>query len=356
VGSVRRILLFTAVLTLAACAAGCSGSTAAQHKPATRVTVLRLANGDSGIILPPAVARFAGEVKKASKDSVRVEVVPLDWSNTDPGYEQRILRGTAAGSFDLAWVGTRAFSALGVTDFEALLAPMLIDTPALQAAVIGSDIPKRMLAGSEKAGVTGLGVFADRLRTPYSVKRAYASPADFKGASMRVFRSVEEEAAARALGARITNVTGDRLREGLADGSVNVAETDAETWARNALGPGWTLANVVLWPRTVALVANPKRFDSLTAAQRSAIRAAAMTATSFSLTIATDQSGGTAACAAGVRYAQVPAQNITAFQTAFAPVYAELRRDATTGKYLDDIANLKRKIASPPHALPSPCS
>ena len=61
---------------------------------------------------------------------------------------------------------------------------MLIGTSALETAVISNDIPRRMLPGSANAGVTGLAVLADRLRTPFSVKHTDASPRDFslKGA------------------------------------------------------------------------------------------------------------------------------------------------------------------------------
>lgn len=351
----RRAHIIMVVAALALITTGCTGSNSnpSREEPAAPVTVLRLANGDGGTYLIPAVVRFADAVELASNGSVRVEIEQVD-VGTDPGYEQSILRQTAAGSFDLAWVGTRAFSSLGVTDFEALLAPMLIDSLAVQTAVIRSDIPQRMLTGSKKAGITGLAVLADRLRTPFSIKRAYASPKDFKGATFRVFRSVEEESAARALGARITNVTGDRLRSGLKDGSVDVAETDAMSWVHNEYGPGWTLNNVVLWPRTVALVANPKRLASLSEAQNSAIRAAAKTATDFSLAYPDVESGPQLACVSGVQFAQVSPQNVAAFRAAFAPAYTELRRDPTTAKYLDEIARLKRTIKAPPS--PSPCS
>ena len=48
------------------------------------------------------------------------------------------MRAVAAGQVDLGWSGTRVFDTMGVTSFQALHAPMLIDSYALQHAVIAS--------------------------------------------------------------------------------------------------------------------------------------------------------------------------------------------------------------------------
>lgn len=68
--------------------------------------------------------------------------------------EQRFVRAVAAGEVDLGWVGTRAFAELGVTSLEALTAPFLVDSYALQAAILDSDLPERMLGAF--FGTTGL--------------------------------------------------------------------------------------------------------------------------------------------------------------------------------------------------------
>jgi hypothetical protein len=71
---------------------------------------------------------------------------------------------------------------MGVTSFQALQAPMLIDSYSLERAVIASSIPGQMLQGLNKVGVHGLGVVADGLRKPAAVKHPrldYGRPCQF---------------------------------------------------------------------------------------------------------------------------------------------------------------------------------
>jgi hypothetical protein len=48
---------------------------------------------------------------------------------------------------------------------------MLIDSYALEQAVVASEIPGQMLQGLNKVGVRGLGVHADGLRQPEGLRR-----------------------------------------------------------------------------------------------------------------------------------------------------------------------------------------
>ena len=73
------------------------------------------------------------------------------------------------------------FDTLGVTGFQALKAPMLIDSYPLQQAVIASDIPGEMLAGLDELGVSGIAVLADGLRKPIAVKHPVLGLGDCAG-------------------------------------------------------------------------------------------------------------------------------------------------------------------------------
>ena len=53
-------------------------------------------------------------------------------------------------------MGARVFDTLDVTSFQAVTAPMLVDSYELQDAVIRSEITREMLRGIEPAGVVGL--------------------------------------------------------------------------------------------------------------------------------------------------------------------------------------------------------
>jgi TRAP-type C4-dicarboxylate transport system substrate-binding protein len=90
---------------------------------------------------------------------------------------------------------------MGVSSFQALQAPMLIDSYALEQAVVASDIPGQMLQGLTKVAVTGFGVLADGLRKPIAVKQPMLGVADWRGMKFGTYRSQGQDQAIRALGA-----------------------------------------------------------------------------------------------------------------------------------------------------------
>src|SRR5207244_458877 len=102
----------------------------------------------------------------------------------------------AAGSADLGWVGTRVFDTLGNDSFQALTAPMLIDSYPLERAVIESNVPRQMLGTLDSLRVTGLSMLGDGLRKPIGVRRPLLGPADWRGI---VFESIRSNGQAEAI-------------------------------------------------------------------------------------------------------------------------------------------------------------
>src|SRR5262249_20737342 len=137
-----------------------------------------------------------------------------------PGFEQRLVRDVAAGRADLGWVGTRAFDTLGVNSFQALTAPMLIDSYPLQRAVIATDMPRQMLTSLAPLHLAGLAVLAAGLRKPIAVKRPLVSPADWRGITFATIRSRGQAEAVRALGATPTDIWSSELNDALTTGKV----------------------------------------------------------------------------------------------------------------------------------------
>ncbi len=70
----------------------------------------------------------------------------------EPLYEAGTLQDVKAGKVDMAWVGARAFDTVGVKSFQALLAPLLVDSYALEAKVFEKGIPERDARGGRGAG------------------------------------------------------------------------------------------------------------------------------------------------------------------------------------------------------------
>jgi TRAP-type C4-dicarboxylate transport system substrate-binding protein len=115
-----------AVVALAA--AGCSDGGAGEDKAGGtgEPVVLRMANtyGDLGDL--PAIAYFVGRVEELSGGTVRIEVVD-QWGDFAPDAEQDVVEAVSDSDVDLGWAGTRVFDTMGLTSFQALTAPMLVE-------------------------------------------------------------------------------------------------------------------------------------------------------------------------------------------------------------------------------------
>ncbi|HTE73264.1 MAG TPA: hypothetical protein VK640_08700, partial [Actinomycetes bacterium] len=122
-------------LTAAAVLAGTSGCTAVDRAGGTAdepVRTLSFAQANDGEP-PPQLRAWADEVERASDGTLSIEFAD-GWRRGEAGAERGILADVAEGEADLGWVGARAFDRVGVTSFQALLAPMLVDSHALQRA------------------------------------------------------------------------------------------------------------------------------------------------------------------------------------------------------------------------------
>ena len=276
-----------------------------------------------------------------------------------PGFEQRVVRDVADGKADLGWVGTRTFDTLGVYDFQAVTAPMLINSYPLERAVIASDIPHRMLASLATLQLSGLAVLADGLRKPIAVKRPLVSLADWQGITFAAIRSRAQAAAVRALGAKPTDIWSSQLNDALASGKVDGFEKNLLVYQINGtqgVAP-YVTANVNLWPQTVALFADPRRLAALSADDRAWIRQAAADAAAHSTNLVDlDARSAAEACKAGARFAAAPEAALAALRKAFGPVYRSLERDPHTKAFIAQIEQLKRSTpAGPALAIPARC-
>jgi TRAP-type transport system periplasmic protein len=201
------LTIVAAVLAIGAAACSSEGGTGDKAGGAGEPVVLRMANPYGGLDQVPAVGHFVDRVEELSSGEVRIEVTDA-WGDFAPGVEQQLVQSVSAGEIDLGWVGTRVFDTLGVKSFQALTAPMLIDSYALQDAVVRSGITEEMLSALDEVGVVGLGVLADGLRKPIGVDGPIVGPADWQDISFGNFGSDGQERAIEALGATPAEVFG----------------------------------------------------------------------------------------------------------------------------------------------------
>src|SRR5262249_5929330 len=187
--------------------------------------VLRLASRDSDPTADLAAAYFVDRVRQLSDRGLKIDVI-AGWGNERSDVEQQIVHAIAAHRVDLGVVGTRVFDTLGVPDFEALTAPMLIDSYPLGRAVIAGPLPDPMIEGLGKLGVTGLAVLGEGLRKPVAVRRPLLEPSDWHGITFAAYRSRGAAKAIRALGARPSDVIASALDGALLEHRVQGAEND----------------------------------------------------------------------------------------------------------------------------------
>src|ERR1700693_3360521 len=172
-----------------------------------RVT-LRLGNVNSDLFASaPAAAEFIRRVATLSGGQIQIQVIDQVGSFAGDN-EVQVVRSVASGSLDLGLTGSRVFDSMGVSSFQALSAPMLIDSYPLEKAVIVIRLPGQMLGELQKVHVTGLGVFGDGLRMPVGVHRPLRALQDWQGISFGTFRSKTQEMAIQALGASFVEASG----------------------------------------------------------------------------------------------------------------------------------------------------
>jgi TRAP-type transport system periplasmic protein len=346
-----RGIALTAVIALAA--VGCTGGGPSVDKAggAGEPVVLRMAStyGDLGDL--PAVQYFVDRVGELSGGHVRIEVAD-SWGGFATDAEQQVVRDVALDEVDLGWVGTRAFDTMGVRSFQALTAPMLVDSYALENAVIESGITEQMMRGLDEVGVVGLGVLADGLRKPIGIAGYILGPADWRGITVGTLRSKVQADAIRALGARPTFVFRPELEGAFDEGTIHGFETNLLNYSRD---PQWPLvapyvtANVTLWPQMDVLFANPARLAALSAEQRGWLEEGARDAAAESAVLAdTDGVALGNACRSGARFADASAADLAALEAAFAPVYANLEMDAETRAFIEGIQALKESMPPGP--------
>jgi TRAP-type C4-dicarboxylate transport system substrate-binding protein len=344
----------------AAVAGGCGDGGASGDKAggSGEPVVLRMANAYANLDYIPAIEDFVTRVRERSGGNVRIEVVH-DVGEGSADAEEQVVRAVAAGQVDLGWSGTRVFDTMGVTSFQALHAPMLIDSYALQHAVIASDIPGPMLEGLNKIGVRGLGLLADGLRKPIAVKRPLLGPADWRGITFQSFRSQTQAEAIRALGAQPTDVWSG-LDEGLETGKIDGFEKNFLVYQLNAMAgrAPYVTANVNLWPQMDALFGNPGRLAALTEQQRGWLQQSATEAAGRSAALADRDTQILATiCESGARLANASNRDLAALREAFAPVHAKLQDNPQTKQFIEQILALKRSTAAEaPLVIPAGCS
>jgi TRAP-type C4-dicarboxylate transport system substrate-binding protein len=343
----RRIIRGAAVGALAALAlavAACSGSSGDKAGGAEEQEPVVLTFASFTDDIQPQLRVFAEEVVRRSDGTLRIEFKPA-WRPGDPDAERGTIEDVKAGKADMAWVGARVFDRLGVRSFQALLAPLLVDSYELEGRVFASEIPRSMLAGVEELGVVGIGVLPGPMRKLLGVSRPFLSPSDFDG---QVIGGAENELSVRtyqALGATLEALPAGGPLEGLDATEQQLGAIWGNRYNRNAKYVG---ANVNLWPRPLVIFAGNEAFESLTPKHQGVLREAAAAAVPEALAAARaeDEEAALQLCRRGLAFALASESELAELRAALEPVYAELTADPETKSDIEVITNVKTEIAA----------
>lgn len=329
----RALTFALAVLILAGCGAQATDKAGGEANTEQRELTVVVSTGATS-----QTDAFARVVRDGSEGDLSLAYRSSAHMN-QPDFESRLIRDVAAGRIDMAVVGARAFDRVGVTSFQPLLAPLLVDSYALQRALFDAGIPQRMLAGVEKAGVVGIAVLPGPMRKLLGVTRGFRAPEDFRGRVVGLQDSALGEATLEVLGARPQAAPPEAGLNGL-DGYEQQLEAIAgNQYDRRANS---VTANLNLWPRPSVVIMSREAHGALDDRQRAALAAAAkaVVAPAFAETSKDDAEAMTVLCNRGIDFVQADLATLRAAVAGVAP----------EGQVLTEIEDLKTELAAPPES------
>jgi len=293
---------------------------------------------------PPVDVQFwIEEVQRRAGGSLSIQVTN-QWREQEIDYDKATIADVQAGKVQLAKVAARAYDTVGVTSFQALLAPFLIDNQTLEQRVLESKLAGQMLAGTNELGLVGLAVLPTHLRKPLGLSRPLVAVEDYRGARIGVREGQVAKATFTALGATPVGYVPGGPLSGL-DGAELGLETihHGNQYDQHAKG---VTANVTFWPKPVTVVMNRKVFDSLTPRQQDTLRQAGASVIARQLKLMHDLNNREAApilCQRGLRFLHASNQQLATLRRAVQPVYDQLERNGQTRSLLQQIQAMKHE-------------
>lgn len=347
-----RLSGIAALGALAFVLGGCSGG----EQVTTGVDSLSIAT--LGAVTPDQQA-FMDRMNELSEGSIALDMNE-NWTGSGGDSDEIALtKAVAAGDVDMAWVTVRSLSALGIEGIDALEAPMLIQTHDQQRAVALGVPAELIVSALRNSPVEGLAMLPGPTEYPIASGAPLLAPGDWAGKTIQVgATSPVESLTAKTLGATpSTDGTG-----GAADvvsGSVQAAtDHPGDLVAAGVVkdGPVMT-SNVALWPRMTMVLINRDVLDRLSSRQNGFLEGAVVRAKDSAMSTPPDFTTQIAdACAAGALFGIATGDQVEAFRSAIAPVYAKLADDPKNGKLFAAIQDaVKRHAGTGNLSIPAAC-
>lgn len=332
-------------MTLGACGTSRADKAGGAAHPGRVVLTFATNHG----LMPDQIEGFIQQVEQLSGGDLRIDRI-TSWRQGEPEQEKGLIEDVQAGKVDMSWVGARAFDEVGVTSFQALVAPLLVDNHDLQGKIFEAGIPGRMLAPLNTIGLTGIGVLPGPMHKMTGVDHPFTKPADFAGEVVGTSGGALAEQALQHLGATPRRWPADSTLEGL-DGSDNQLST--VYGLRLYRRARYLTANIDLWPRPLVIFMDAGRFAGLTPTQQEVLRTAAANSIGPALeaTRVEEAEAGRGLCVAGMTLVEATDSDLAALNSAVEPVFARLEKDPATKSFLDEIRAIKARTSKPAESL-----
>lgn len=302
----------------------------------------------------PAAQRFVDRVEAISGGKLKIKVIEGYKDADVPPYDPagNIVPDLKSGKVDLGIVRAASLDTVGIHSLDALFAPMLVDSYAVQRAVVSGPIGRDMLDGVESEGLVAVTLLDQGIARPWGKRGFVRGPAWFKG--QKVLALPTSKAHARI----VTALGGTPTTQPLDPWSVLL--TNVHDYVTNDRVAPYLLTNVSLYPRTLIILGSPARFAKLSDEQRGWIARAAAEAEKFSQgssgAAALDQADLDQACKFGqLKAAEATAAELASYRAATAPVLAQLEQDTATKARIDQILALKAGTRSERLVIPRGC-
>ena len=341
-------LAWLVLLVVALAAVGCSGGTKAGGRALEHTIVLTIANHETG---DRDLAEYSAAVNRLSDGSIRLDRRE-GWRGPEVDYDRGTVADVRAGKVDLAKIAVRSFDTLGVSSFEALTAPFLVDSVGLEQEVLASPLADEMLAGVSRLGVVGVAMLPGEPRRPFGQRRRFLALSDYRGALFGIRPSLVSSATLRALGATPRGYVSEDLPYSFAGAELDLATIEGSGYDTSVTS---VTENVVFWPRAFVVVANRAVFTRLTAGQREILRKAGREALAPAIArLRTEDlaEAGILCRRDQLTFVKATRGQLASLRAAVRPVYASLERNGKTRSLIREIAAMKRR--SPP-ARPLNC-
>ena len=327
-------------LALAGCLAGSNKAGGDIVGPARTLTVV------SGVGIKQQALEFAHEVARLSNGNLRIRFDGATHPG-DPHAEGEIIQDVRQGKVASALVGARVFDTLGINDFQPLIAPLVVDSYALEGAVFAAGIPQEMLQSVSRLGLVGIAILPGPLRRMFGNTQSFLHPSDFAGKVVGIQESALARETFAALGAKAKALPSGASLEGVDGYEQQLDSIVGNGYAKRGT---YLTTNLVLWPRPLVLVMGQKAYASLSADQRGVLEeaAAGTVAPALAASRAEDATAMQVLCKGSETLDVATASDVADFRAALAPVYSHVAASPQTREWLERIQGLNRGL--PPAA------